>query len=446
MTNNEHLHIPGLAPNCGNPILPGYFADPSLVQYDDKFFLYATLDPWGGDTLGCWESEDFKTWTYRVLNWPTLAQCTSPSGKTAKVWAPSVVRGGDGRFYMYVSVANEVWVGVAEHPLGPWRNLLGKEPLIASHYQPDFHMIDGEAFVDDDGTTYLYWGSGWNWENGKCFAVKLAPDMASFEGEVVDVSPDNYFEAPFMVKRGGYYFLMYSNGRTDIDTYQVHYAVGTSPLGPFTEAANSPILITDKAANIHSPGHHAVFSLAGRDYILYHRHSIPFNPDFLGRQLCVDELHISSDGHMETVRPTHEGPELVRRSPNPLNMARTATATASSQAGPLFGPERVLEDNYASRWAAASNAEAAWLQLDLGEPRDFLRQELQFEYAWQPYTFSCEFSLDGENWLRLADYTQTPALGSPISIQTPGQARFLRLVFPTNVPGQTVSLFEWAVY
>jgi GH43 family beta-xylosidase len=59
------------APNAANPILPGYFADPSLVLHDGKFYLYATIDPWGGRTLGCWESSDFKNWTFRELNWPT---------------------------------------------------------------------------------------------------------------------------------------------------------------------------------------------------------------------------------------------------------------------------------------------------------------------------------------------------------------------------------------
>ena len=43
-----------------NPILPGYFADPSLVQYECKFYLYATVDPWGADFLPCWVSEDFR--------------------------------------------------------------------------------------------------------------------------------------------------------------------------------------------------------------------------------------------------------------------------------------------------------------------------------------------------------------------------------------------------
>lgn len=438
---------PGLTPHCGNPILPGYFADPSLLQYGGAFFLYATLDPWGGDTLGCWESDDFKNWTYRVLNWPTVEQCTSPTGQSSKVWAPSVVQGRDGRFYLYVSVRSEVWAGVAEHPLGPWRPLLGDAPLIAGDYRPGFHMIDAEAFVDEDGSAWLYWGSGWNWENGRCWAARLGPDMASFESEVRDVSPANYFEAPFMVQRNGRYYLMYSNGRTDLDTYQVHYAVGEHPLGPFTEAPNSPILVTDKTAGIHSPGHHAVFSFEGRDYILYHRHSIPFDPTFIGRQLCVDALRFTGDGWMETVRPTHDGPALVRhRGAARTNLAARARATASSQAGALFGAERVLDGNYASRWAAAPDAAGAWLQLDLGARREFAQQELRFEYAWKPYRFTFDISEDGQNWRTVADYTETSAVGSPVLISAPGVARYLRLVFPSNVPGQSISVFEWAVY
>jgi len=89
-----------------NPIVPGYYADPSLVQHEGRYFIYATLDPWGGETLGCWESSDFRNWTYRVLNWPTKAACTSPKSQAAMVWAPAVVKGRDGKFYMYVSVCS----------------------------------------------------------------------------------------------------------------------------------------------------------------------------------------------------------------------------------------------------------------------------------------------------------------------------------------------------
>ena len=94
-----------------NPILPGYYADPSIVSYEGKHYIYATIDPWGGETLSCWVSDDFSDWTLHQLNWPTKTACTSPSSKEAMVWAPSVVEGPDGRFYMHVSVGSEVWVG-----------------------------------------------------------------------------------------------------------------------------------------------------------------------------------------------------------------------------------------------------------------------------------------------------------------------------------------------
>ncbi len=78
-----------------NPILPGYFADPSLVQYEGKFYLYATVDPWGADFLPCWVSEDFRNWTFHRLNWPTKAACTSALSHKNMVWAPSVIQKGD---------------------------------------------------------------------------------------------------------------------------------------------------------------------------------------------------------------------------------------------------------------------------------------------------------------------------------------------------------------
>ena len=42
--------------HCGqvkivNPILDGYFADPSIVLYEGKYYIYATIDPWGGEEL-----------------------------------------------------------------------------------------------------------------------------------------------------------------------------------------------------------------------------------------------------------------------------------------------------------------------------------------------------------------------------------------------------------
>lgn len=435
---------PGRGPHAGNPVLPGYYADPSIVRHEGAFYVYATLDPWGGETLGCWTSPDFRNWTYRVLNWPTKRACRSPTSGGSAVWAPSVVRAKSGKFFMYVSVGSEVWAGTADHPLGPWRNALGDRPLIPGDFRPGYHMIDAEGFVDDDGTGWLYWGSGHGWKNGKCWAVRLKPDMVTFDGEVRDVTPANYFEGPIMVKRGGRYFLMYSQGVTIKDTYQVHYAVGDHPLGPFTEAANSPILVTDKAAGIVSPGHHTVFRFEDRDYILYHRHSIPFDPQFVGRQVCVDELRFTADGRIEKVAPTHDGPPLIRdraRGPGAL----PAKATASGEAGELCAARFANDDNYATLWRAPGEGTNAWLQLDLGAVQPFKRQAIRFEYAWKPYRFTVDVSDDGQAWRTLEDRTGEPAAGSPVLVERPATARFVRLVFPSRGKESEVAVIEWEV-
>ncbi len=435
----------GREPHSANPVLPGYFGDPSVVQHEGKAYIYATLDPWGDETLGCWESIDLKNWSYRALNWPTRKACKSPTSGGAAVWAPSVVRAKDGKFYMYVSVGNEVWAGTADGPLGPWRNLLGDKPLIPANYKPGFHMIDAEVFIDDDGTAWLYWGSGHGWKNGKCWAVKLKSDMCTFDGAVHDVTPKNYFEGPIMVKRGGHYFLMYSNGITIKEDYRVHYAVGDNPLGPFTEPDNSPILVTDKTKNVVSPGHHTIFRRDGKDYILYHRHSIPFDPNFVGRQVCMDELKITADGRIEKVVPTHEGAPLVRGRLEGRN-ALAATATASSTAGPVFAAGFALDDNYATRWSPAKDAKGGWLQLDLGSIKSFSSQEIRFEYGWKPYCFTVQFSDDGKTWKTLADHTAEPVTGSPIVVATPATARYLRLLFTDSVKGRDLAVFEWTVF
>jgi arabinoxylan arabinofuranohydrolase len=441
----SHAQPSGYAANSANPILPGYYADPSILSYQGKHYIYATLDPWGDETLGCWESTDFKNWTFRALNWPTKKLCKSPTSGSSSVWAPSVVQARDGKFYMYVSVGNEVWVGKAESPLGPWKNLLGDQPLINRNFRPGYHMIDAEAFIDDDGSAYLYWGSGLNWKNGKCWVVKLKPDMMSFDGEVHDVTPANYFEGPVMIKQGGRYYLTYSQGITKQETYRVHYAVGDTPFGPFTEASNSPMLVTHKALNVIAPGHHALFRNNGKVYILYHRHSIPFDQKFIGRQTCVDELTFTPDGLIAKIVPTHEGPSLVQgrlSAQAPL----AAIATASSQRNEFSGADRVSDNNYATRWAAANDAAGAWLQLDLGSKKTIARQELRLEYAWKKYRFKVEASDDGTRWYPMADYTRDPVIGSPITIEKKVSARYLRLVFPEDVKGSAIALFEWNAF
>jgi beta-xylosidase len=306
-------------------------------------------------------------------------------------------------------------------------------------------MIDAEAFVDEDGAAYLYWGSGHDWKNGRCWAVRLKPDMRSFDGEPADVTPGNYFEAPFLTKHEGRYYLMYSQGVTISDSYQVHYAIGTSPRGPFLEAPNSPVLVTDRSLDVVSPGHHAVFMREGKSYILYHRHSVPFAPEFIGRQVCVDELRFTHDGLIEKIRPTHQGPELIRRPPD-VRLNSRAILSASSERDQFSAARHAIDGNNTTLWSADPKESESWLCMDLGETSAFYRQELCFEYAWRPYAFVIEASEDGNSWTTLADFSHEPVAGSPIVVKASGRARYLRLCFPYNASGPVAAMFEWAVF
>lgn len=293
----------GQSPYITNPINKGYFADPSIVKYQGTYYIYATIDPWGGNELGVLATKDFKNWEQKHINWPTKQACTSSTSKGSMVWAPSVVKAPTGNFYMYVSVGSEVWVGTSKLPLGPWKNAKAdNSPLIRSTLYPAFHMIDAECFIDDNGEAYLYWGSGLNWVNGHCFAVKLNKDMISFNGVPQDVTPPNYFEAPFMYKRNGTYYLMYSEGKATDSTYKVRYSTGNTPFGPWKEGINSPILSTTADSTTYGPGHHTVFQSNGQTYILYHR-IFPQKKDYVLRQLCMDSLNFDKEGSIRKINP-----------------------------------------------------------------------------------------------------------------------------------------------
>lgn len=429
------------AAQAGNPLLPGYYADPSIVRDKGEWFIFATIDPWGGDHLGLWRSRDGRNWSYSEPAWPTKAAATSPTSGDAMVWAPSVVQGADGKWWMYVSVGSEIWVGSAPSPAGPWHGTNGGKPLIPGNYAPKYHMIDAEAFVDDDGQAYLAWGSGLHWVNGHCFIARLASDMVHLDGPVHDVTPAHYFEAPFLFKAGGRYYLTYSAGNTTKDTYQVRYAIGDSPLGPFKEAPNSPILTTDHARSIISPGHHALFRSDGQTYILYHRQSLPWPnaKDATLRQIAVDRLDIDGDALLRVVHPTHRGAS-VRGWASARDRGLPWTAIGAG-ADSLHGPARANDDNYATLWLPGAKTGPRSLTADLGRQTFVKTISIRPEYPGHAFAFALSGSRDGRTWQSLQPMTARS--GSPIDISIERKARFLRIEVPE---GQPDGIWEWVTH
>ena len=74
-----------------NPIIPGYFADPTVKKFGDTYYIYATTDGCGAGfgPSQVWMSKDFKTWINRPMNGRT----------THWIWAPDVHKVKDDKYY-----------------------------------------------------------------------------------------------------------------------------------------------------------------------------------------------------------------------------------------------------------------------------------------------------------------------------------------------------------
>ncbi|KAL1956689.1 hypothetical protein VTO42DRAFT_6939 [Malbranchea cinnamomea] len=190
----------------GNPIIEGWYADPDIHIFNGEYWLYPTSSA-GFETqtyYDAFSSRDLLTWTKydRILDFVDVPWSTYHAA-----WAPSVAH-KNGKYYMYFSAGEGVGIGVAEAewPGGPFIDVLGAPLITEWHF--DAQPIDAAMFIDDDGRNYLYYGGKYH-----CVVVELEDNVIATKGEYVEITPPDYVEAPFMLKRNGTYYLMYSVGR-----------------------------------------------------------------------------------------------------------------------------------------------------------------------------------------------------------------------------------------
>ncbi len=416
-------------PGAGNPIIPGYFADPTVKKIGDTYYIYATTDGNGGG-LGpsqVWTSKDFVNWTLMPMNWPT----------THWIWAPDVMQWNDGKYYMYYCQPCQIYCGVSETPRGPWKNILGEDEavLVPDRYVTNAITLDGQTFVDDDGKAYLYFGTWGIYPGFGCGVAELAPDLKSFVRKrlIVNTEATDFFEAPFIVKKNGIYYFMYSSGSCHDHTYRVQYAISKEgPMGPYTYGKNNPILETTADKTIHGPGHHSVLQEGDNYYIVYHRHDIPGSTRGMHRQLAVDKLVFGPDGTIEKVDAGHDGIGYLQENTNPFeNLAFTKKITASSYYNENFKPEYAVDDNNATLWRPRTTG-TEWIQVDLGEVKPIRRVWTQFEYATSYYQYYIEVSEDGKAWTMFSDKRNNLQSGSPMVEYGDAKGRYVRLTVTGN--------------
>ena len=340
----------------GTPAVPGkptslaklgWYADPEIHIFGGQYWIYPTASSPEADSgagrqfnalqtklrsgpvvhpvyllhtyLDAASSPDLVHWTLH----PHVLDAKDVPWAAYAMWAPSAME-LKGKYYLFFG-ANDLQKGqttpggiglaVSEAPGGPFVDALGK-PLLGE-FRNGAQPIDPFAFRDDDGNVYLYYGG-----QGHCNVVGLAADLKSVvplpDGEMFkEITPAQYVEGPFLIKRKGVYYFMWSEGDWGDASYGVAYAKGSSPTGPFRRVGK--ILSTDPVV-ANGPGHHSVLHLPGTDewYIVYHRHPLG-DRDPNHRYLAIDRMEFDDHGDIKPVKMTADG---VPALPLPTGAAR----------------------------------------------------------------------------------------------------------------------------
>ncbi len=311
-----------------------YIADPSAHVFNNRIYIYGSHDIEGTtpeDDLG----SHFEMRDYRVVSMdrigatptvhPVALDVTDVPWAEKQMWAPDAAF-KNGRYYLYFPAKDRegvfrIGVATSTRPEGPFR--AEAQPIRGSH------SIDPAVFTDDDGQSYMYFGGIWGgqlqrWATGRYDSnagntdlrqddrpalmpkvAKLTVDMLQFseaprDATIVDergqplLGGDHdrrFFEAAWMHKHNGKYYLSYSTG----DTHFINYATADNPYGPFTFRGR----ILEPVQGWTS--HHSIVRVGNRWYLFYHDTQLT-NRTHL-RNAKVTELTHNPDGTIRTIDP-----------------------------------------------------------------------------------------------------------------------------------------------
>lgn len=185
----------------GNPVFPGWYADPEVAVLGKKYWIYPTYSaPYEKQVfMDAFSSPDLVHWTRHER----IVDTAAVRWAKRALWAPAIIA-KDKRYYLFFA-ANDIQketetggigVAVADKPEGPFKDYLGKPLLnkIINKAQP----IDQFVFHDRDGQYYMIYG-GW----GHCNITRLNQDFTGFlpfeDGSTFkEITPQGYVEGPIM--------------------------------------------------------------------------------------------------------------------------------------------------------------------------------------------------------------------------------------------------------
>ena len=272
-----------------NPIIPGFYPDPSVCRVGADFYLVnSSFEYFPGVPI--WHSRDLVNWRqigHVLTRRPQLelagAKCSDG------IYAPTI-RFHNGVFYMITTLvstgAYKNFYVTATNPAGPW-----SDPIWY-----DQSGIDPSLFFDDDGKVYFQSNRGMTFKMERAI-YQSEIDIKSGQRLTVPKmlwrgSGGCYVEGPHIYKRDGWYYLLTAEGGTSYG-HMVAIARSRNIWGEYESCPHNPILSNRHAyEQIHGTGHADLMQAADGSWWMVHLAFRKTVGDIhtLGRETCLEPV------------------------------------------------------------------------------------------------------------------------------------------------------------
>jgi arabinan endo-1,5-alpha-L-arabinosidase len=270
--------------------------DPVIIREKKTYYVFSTNGP-PGRLIPIRCSPDLTHWKLCGHVFDKLPEWAVKEVPGARApWAPDIAF-FNGQFHLYYSISTfgsmESAIGLATNETldstSPKYKWTDHGMVVRSHKQDDWNAIDPNLVLDGK-RAWLIWGSFWSGIKMKQIDVKTGKVSAD-SAQLYSVAarprtPEirGAIEAPFVVKRGKYWYLFVSFDaccRGAKSTYNIVVGRSDSMTGkfvdrqgtPMLEGGGTPVLKASESSKWRGPGHNAILHDKGTDYLVFHAYN-----------------------------------------------------------------------------------------------------------------------------------------------------------------------------
>jgi hypothetical protein len=454
-------------------------ADPAVVEFRGEYYMFVTR------SFGYWHSFDLLNWDFiKPVQW-FFEGCNAPTAFNYK----------DSILYFAGDPAGYGSILFTDDPKsGKWKPTAS----ISNNIQ------DSELFIDDDGKTYLYWGSS----NKHPIRVKMLnkDDRMLETGVKMDLInlveeehgwerfgennfhprlKEGYMEGASMTKYNGKYYLQYAAPGTQFNVYGDGVYIGETPLGPFTYMKNNPMCFKPGGFT-NGAGHGITVKQTNSQYWHFATMALASNAHW-ERRLCMfptffdqDDLMFSNTHYGDYPRfgpghPTKAGHHCgwmllsykgktsvssslmqIKKSTSEYNDYDITEMPLQKNENGEFSSTVLTDEEPKSFWVAEANDDQQWVEIEMLNPGKIYAFQLNYhDHESGIYTrteglrhrFTIDVSEDGQQWKTVVNKSNSykDAPNAYIVLNQPVLGKYVRYK-NIEVPGNNLAMSEIRIF